>query len=70
MEEVTGFGMKNCLSLPGLDWKNFYLLRIEDDEAKYTYNDKYMRYSERQSIKGGKLCVFFNIMKQKFSRVF
>ena len=21
MEEVTGFGMKNCVSLPGLGWK-------------------------------------------------
>ena len=23
MEEITEFGMKNCLSLPGLGWKYF-----------------------------------------------
>ena len=23
VEEIRGFGMKDCLSLPGLRWKNF-----------------------------------------------
>ena len=32
MEEITGFGMKNCLSLPGLGWKYFKSLRTEEDE--------------------------------------
>ena len=43
MEEITGFSMKDCLSLPGLGWKYFNSLRTEEDEPIYTYNDKYMR---------------------------
>ena len=58
MEEKTGFGMKYCLSLPGLGWKDFNSLRTEKDEPLYTYNDKYMRWFVRQSIKGGRVCAF------------
>ena len=58
MEEITGFGMKDCLSLPGLGWKHFNWLRTEEDEAIYTYNEKYMRWFLRQSIKGGRVCAF------------
>ena len=43
MQEITGFGMKDCLRLPGLEWKFFNSSRTED-EPIYTYNDKYMRY--------------------------
>ena len=43
MEEITGFSMKDCLSLPRLGWKYFNSLRTEEDEPIYTYNDKYMR---------------------------
>ena len=43
MEEKTGFGMKDCLSLTGLGWKSFNSLRTEEYEPIYTYNDKYMR---------------------------
>ena len=57
MQEITGFSMKDCLSLPGLGWKYFYSLRIED-EPIYTYNDKYTRCFVRQSIKGGRVCAF------------
>ena len=53
MEEIMGFSMKDCLSLPGLGWKYFNSLRTEEDEPIYTYNDKYMRWFVRQSIKGG-----------------
>ena len=42
MKEITGFGMKDCLSLPGLGWKYFNSLRTEEDEPIYTYNDKYI----------------------------
>ena len=56
MEEITGFGMKDGLSLPGLGWKYFNSLRTEEDEPIYTYNDKYMRWFVRQSIKGGRIC--------------
>ena len=33
-------------------------MRDENDEPIYTYNDKYMRYFVRQSIKGGRVCAF------------
>ena len=58
MEEITDFSMKDCLSLPGLGWKYFNSLRTEEDEPIYTYNDKYMRWFVRQSIKGGRVCAF------------
>ena len=48
IEEATGFGMNDCLSLPGLGWKYFNSLRKEQDESIYTYNDKYMRWFVRQ----------------------
>ena len=43
MEEITGFGIKDCLSSPGLGWKFFKSLRTEEDEPLYTYKDKNMR---------------------------
>ena len=58
MEEITGFSMKDCLSLPGLGWKYFNSLRTEEDEPIYTYKDKYMRWFVRQSTKGGRVCAF------------
>ena len=58
LEEITGFGMKNCLSLPGLRWKNFISLRTEDDEPINTYNNKYMRWFVRKIIRGGRVCAF------------
>ena len=65
MEGITGFSMKDCLSLPGLRWKYFNSLRTEDDEPIYTYNDKYMRWFVRQSIKGGRVCAFNQYYKSK-----
>ena len=54
MEKLTGFGMKNSLTLPPLANKYFNSLRDESDEPIYTYNDEYMRHFVRQSIKGGR----------------
>ena len=65
MEEITGFSMKDCLSLPGLGWKYFNSLRTEEDEPIYTHNDKYMRWFVRQSIKGGRVCAFNQYYKSK-----
>ena len=65
MEEITGFSMKDSLSLPGLGWKYFNSLRTEEDEPIYTYNDKYMRWFVRQSIKGGRVCAFNQYYKSK-----
>ena len=65
MEDITRFSMKDCLSLPGLGWKYFNSLRTEEDEPIYTYNDKYMRWFLRQSIKGGRVCAFNQYYKSK-----
>ena len=65
MEEITGYGMKDCLSLPGLGWKFFNSLRTEEHEPIYTYNDKYMRWFVRQSIIGGRVCAFNKSYKSK-----
>ena len=65
MEEITGFSMKDNLSLPGLGWKYFNSLRTEEDEPIYTHNDKYMRWFVRQSIKGGRVCAFNQHYKSK-----
>ena len=65
MEEITGFSMKDCLSAPGLGWKTFNSMREENDEPTYTYNDKYIRLFVRQSLKGGRVCVFNQYCKSK-----
>ena len=59
MEELTGFGMKNSLTLPSLANKYFNSLRDENDEPIYTYSDPFMRNFVRKSIKGGR-CNAFN----------
>ena len=65
IEENTGFGMKDCLSLPGLGWKYLNCLRTEEDEPIYTYNDKNMRWLVGQSIKGGRVCAFNQYYRSK-----
>ena len=52
MEELTGFGMKNSLTLPSLANKYFNGLRDENDEPIYTYTDPFMRNFVRKAIKG------------------
>ena len=65
MEEITGFSMTDCLSLPGLGFKYFNSLRIEQDEAIYTYDDKYMRWFVRQAAYGGRVYAFNQYYKSK-----
>ena len=65
MEELTGFSMKDCLSVPGLGLKNFKNLRTEEDEPIYTYNDKYLRNFVRQAAYGGRICAFNQYFKSK-----
>ena len=43
MKELTGFGMKNSLTLPSSADKYFNSLRDENDETNYTYTDPFMR---------------------------
>ena len=59
MEEITGFGKKNSLTLPSLANKYFNNLRDEKDELIYTYTDPFMRNFVRKAIKGGR-CNAFN----------
>ena len=59
MEELTGFGMKNSLTLPSLVNKYFISLKDENDEPIYTYTDPFMRNFIRKAIKGGR-CNAFN----------
>ena len=65
MEEITEFAMKDCLSLPGLGLKYFNILRTEEDEPIYTYNDKYMRWFVRQAAYGRRVCAFNQYCKSK-----
>ena len=58
METNTGFGMKDCSSLPGLGWNYFNSLGTEEYEPIITYNDKNMRWFVRQSLEGGRVCAF------------
>ena len=72
MEELTGFGMKNSLTLPSLANKYFNSLRDESDEQIYTYTDTFMRHFVRQSIKRGRCSALnqhyrSNISKEVFN---
>ena len=54
LEELTGFGMKNSLTLPSLANKYFKSLRDENKEPICTYTDLFMGHLVRQSITGGR----------------
>ena len=65
LDEITEIGMKDCLSLPGLGWKYFNSLKTGEDESIYTYDDNYLRWFVRQSIKGGRVCAFDEYFESK-----
>ena len=67
MEELTGFGMKNSLTLPSLANKYFNSLRDEDDEPIYIYTDLFMRNFVRKAIKGGRCNAFNQQYKSEIS---
>ena len=68
MEELTGFGMKNRLTLPSLANKFLNSLREENEEPIYTYNDEFMRHFVRQSIKGGRCSALNQYYKSNISQ--
>ena len=68
MDAITGFRMKNCLTLPSLANKYFNSLRDESDEPIYTYNDEFMRHFVRQSIKGGPCSALNQYYKSNISK--
>ena len=59
MEEITGLGMKNSITLQSLADKFFNSLRNENDERIYTYNDENMRCFVRKSVKGGRCATLY-----------
>ena len=67
MEELTGFRMKNSLTLPSLANNFFNSLRIENDEPIYTYTDPFMRNFVRKAIKGGRCNAFNQHYKSEIS---
>ena len=67
MEEITGFSMKDCLSVPGLCLEYVISVRTEEYEPIYTYNDKYMRWFVRQAAYVGRVCAFIQYYKSKIS---
>ena len=67
IEELTGFVMKNSLTLPSLANKYFNSLRDENDEPIYTYTDPFMRNFLRKAIKGGRCNAFNQHYKSEFS---
>ena len=70
IDEKTGFGIRDCLSLPGLGWKYFNSFRTEEHEPTYTYNDKHMKYFVRQSTKEVKFVLSVSIINQNFVMLF
>ena len=67
MEELTGFGMKNSLTLPSLANKFLNSLRDENHEPIYTYNDEFMAHFVRQSLKGGRCSALNQYYKSSIS---
>ena len=67
MQKITGFGMKNSLTLHSLDNKQFNRLRVENDKPIYTYIDEYKRHFVRQSIKGGRCTTMNRYYKSSIS---
>ena len=66
MEDLTGFGMKNSLTLPSIAFKYFNSLRDENDELKYTNHDEYMRWFVRQSQKTVDVWLYINNINLSF----
>ena len=67
LEELTKFRMKSSITLPCLAKKYFNSLRDENDEPIYSYNDEYVRYVFRQSIKVGRCGIFNHYYKSSIS---
>ena len=70
MEELTGFGMKNSITLPSLANKYFNSLWDENDEPIYTYTDPFMRSFVRKAIKTVDVMFLINTINLKFRMKF
>ena len=67
MEKLTGFGMKNSLTLPSLANKLFNGLRDENYEAMFIFNDVFTRHFVGQSIVGGRRSALIQCCDSKIS---
>ena len=56
MQNMTGFGIEDCLTKSSLGWK--YFGRYNKNREFYTFNDKYVRHFMRKSVKGGRVAAF------------
>ena len=56
MQQITGFGIKDCLTEASLGWKCFGT--YNKDREFYTFNDRYVRNFIRKSTKGGRCGAF------------
>ena len=63
MQQMTGFGIKDCLTEARLGWKCFGT--YNKDGEFYTFNDKYVRDFIRKSIKGGRCGAFIRYFESK-----
>ena len=68
MEDISGFGMKDCLSLLELGCKYFKSIRNENHDHFYTYTGKYLSWFVRQSIEGDGVSLITNNINQKLMK--
>ena len=62
MEELSGYGFKNCLTDASLGWKCFRKYNKNRDIYKFT--GKYVRDFIRKSIKGGRVSALADILNR------
>ena len=66
MEKLTGFVMKNSLTLPSLANKYFNSWRDENDEPIYTNTDPFMRHFIKKALRVADVWLSANIINQPF----
>ena len=63
MQQMTGFGIKDCLTEASLGWKCFGT--YNKDREFYTFNDKYVRDFIRKSIKGDRCGAYIRYFESR-----
>ena len=74
MEELTGIGMQNSLTLLSLANNFFNGLRDENGEPIYTYNDEWTRYFVPKRVTGGRCSAlnqyYKSVISDKIFKIF
>ena len=65
MQNMSGFGIKDCLTEASLAWKSFGT--YNKDREFYTLNDKYVRNFIRKSIKPRLVAAFKRLFESNQS---